>query len=422
MKRRPLMALLSLVLALPLMGVCQNIVKHDVSVQIAIADNQTAKQVLEQAKTAIRLAALEDLPEYVELQTHYDSRKEDLLEKAVVTQGAIVHLDHIRQEKALDKTGQLLLRVTADVSVDTSAIEKKLAGIRQQKALRKELQQSESERVALRTVLEKIKSNELLSQADTKRITDYMTLLNQSVRQLDAKDVTKVVNTTKDYQQSVYDFADLAYLARYREAKVDIKILGVQDHPRDVSEVMLSIKITPHLEYADYRALMDDVEGNHWRCLEVFEQQSCASMFADIPRQENGFRPANVGRWEFRIAGDGTKLRELTASHMFGRNMKNPAIKRVVSDIAQHVLWLTVTGAGETLRFQIIPLSGEAFSASFYVPKARLKDGINLHYSVDEEIYVPADGGRLSQGYRDLDGHWLRYAQKEQIYYRKYPD
>jgi len=418
------------------------------SASVYLEDNETIDQAVNRAKSMLQINAVSMTPKFVSLDTHYDSKTDEIIEKGLIAQGANVRVFNTQYERGLED-GRIVLHVTADVSVDISAMQAKLGSEKRERLLESTIDDLSNEYQKLSAVIEKMKRNITLSNLDALVVTGYYAALNSSLTVIDGdaiknqllahKQGTTSKGKLKAELLAAYEMFVLPFMAN---PMVDYQVLNIIPHEYAVAEVKIRVTINRKGDYNApwYPSLQNgaDVELCNkffYGCdalvytklkevevKEVLRPKYCGdSLFEFLPYYAPGAKSFSDDNNQIRCGSSKKYAYKNMNFYQTGYTNMRPMAQMpsdpivftdAFKELSNTSFWLHINIGDEKFKVNISNLLIEDVTMSAFMPEAKAINGLKVGFKVEGETY-----DITSHKWKDVSGKLLRFQSRQIAFY-----
>lgn len=418
------------------------------SVSVFLNDNETIDQAVNRAKSMLQINAVTMTPKFVSHNTHYDSQTDEIVEKGLIAQGANVRVFNTQYERGL-KDGRIVLHVTADVSVDISAMQAKLWSEKRERLLESTIDDLSVEYQKLSGVLEKMKRNITLSNLDALVVTDYYTALNNSLTVIDGDAIKEQLTAHKQGTTSkgklnseivtAYEMFVFPFMAN---PTVDYQVLDIIPHEHAVAEVKIRVTINRTGDYdaAWYPSFQNGANVElckqfFYGCdalvlsklrqvdiKEVLRPKYCGdSLYEFLPYYAPGAKSFSDDNMQIRCGSSKKYAYKNMLFYQTGYTKKQPMAQmpsnptvftEAFKELSNRSFWLKINIGDEKFKVNISNLLIEDITMSAYMPETEAIKGLKVGFRVEGETY-----DITSHKWSDVSGDFLRFQSRKIAFY-----
>lgn len=429
------------------------------SVSVFLNNNETIEQAVHRAESMLQINAVTMTPKFVSHDTHYDSRTDEIVEKGLIAQGANVRVLNTQHEQAIED-GKIVLHVTADVSVDVSAMQAKLGSQKRERLLESTIDDLSDEYQKLSGVLDKMKRNITLSNLDSIVVTDYYSALNSSMSVIDGDAIKQQLRahqegtTSKDKLsneiKAAYEMFVFPFMAN---PTIDYQVLDIIPHEHAVAEVKVHVTIDrkgvvdaswyPSESHGASESLCsqyfygcDDLmranqrqdpfitfsESKRIDVKEVLRPKYCGdSLYEFLPYSQPGssiFADDNLAvkcgssinyRYKDMVFYQ-TGYRQIKPASQMPK--KPEMFTEAFKSLSNTAFWLVINIGSEKFKLNISNLFTKDITLSAYMPEKEAVKGVKVSFSIQREVF---DINTLQ--WKDMSGKFLRYQSRKIGFY-----
>ncbi|WP_282109235.1 hypothetical protein [Shewanella algicola] len=427
----------------------QNIYEYQaLSVSVFLNDSETIEQAVHRAESMLQINAVTMTPKFVTHNTHYDSRTDEIVEKGLIAQGANVRVFNTHYEHGLEE-GKIVLHVTADVSVDISAMQAKLGSDKRERLLESTIDDLTSDYQKLSGVLEKMKQNITLSNLDSIVIAEYYAALNSAVGVIDGDAIKAQLRAHKEGTTSE-DKLNAEIVAAYEmfvfpfmaNPTINYQVVDIIPHDYSVAEVKVRVTLDrkggindewyPSVKNQSALALCQKFffgcdsfglyKTKRVDVKELLRPKYCGeSIFEFLPYYRPGASSFVDDDEQIRCGSSKKYAYRNMVFYQTGYTKKQPStvmpndpelFTTALKLLSNNAFWMTINIGGEKFKLNISNLLIDEITVSAYMPEADAIKGIKVGFSVGREVFDPS-----SYQWKDMNGKFLRYQSREIEFY-----
>ncbi|GIU40959.1 hypothetical protein TUM3794_20170 [Shewanella colwelliana] len=426
--------------------VADNVYRYDgLSVELEQSVSESDAEFEARAKRVLMLKAIAMTPKFVSLQTHFDSRREELVEIGNVLQGAEVEINKLSITTSKNSNGAFK-EVMADLIVDVSAMREKVEGKHKQKALQKRIENLRNNNSEMVGLLKAVQSNHELSELSLQDVQGYLSMLGVKLKVdvVNGAEIRAQANAvkhglTKDqvlqkeielaYRTFVYPFIE--------HVNVDYEITAVTPIDTDLHRLTIKLKIDRQPKanpawFPKSAAMMELCSKYFHHCESLYaggekkgvgeylEPRYCNNnLFAFLP-YSSGLPPRFVTH-RFEPECHLTIPNKLDLTKVFYKGyltgtvlsteMDAPYLK-AFETLSLDAYWLSMRFGKALVRLNLSDVTIENMSFFLFVPKTVARSDLDVSIEVHREVYRVSDAS-----WRGLNGERKRHQPRGIVFY-----
>ncbi|MGI2227754.1 hypothetical protein [Shewanella frigidimarina] len=418
------------------------------SVSVYLNDDETMDEAIRRAESMLQINAVTMTPKFVSHNTHYDSRTDEIVEKGLIAQGANVRVFNAKHLRSVEGD-RIILRVTADVSVDVSAMKAKLGSEKRERLLESTINELSDEYKKLSSVLEKMKHNITLSNLDSIVVTDYYAALNNSMSVIDGDVIKQRLRAHKEGTtnqaklsaeiKAAYEMFVFPFMAN---PIINYQVIDIIPHDYSVAEFKVRVSIDRKGDMTDAwfpsvqsRESLNLCQKFFYGCeafelshsqkkavKELLRPKYCGdSLFEFLPYYRPGAR-AFINDTDDIECGRSVKYAyKNMAFYQTGYTNKKPmamvpdnsdVFTTAFKELSNTAFWLRINIGSEKFKLNISNILTEDITLSAYMPEKAVGNGVKVSFSVEREEFNPN-----TYQWKDMSGKLLRYQSREIEFY-----
>ncbi|QIR16311.1 hypothetical protein [Shewanella aestuarii] len=432
------------------------------SVTVQMSEHESMAKAVNRAKEIMMINAVAKTPKFVSLNTSYNSETDKIIETGMIAQGANISINNVKH--SLRSVGNdVFIDATGDVTVDATAMLKKLKGERQIKLMASQIDVLKKERESIQGVLMKVKRGEAISERDSAVISQYQTAMLQSFNVINASYIRAEFKESQSVKEKVMNLYEYFVFPFLKNPRIETLLTDISALDHDVVKADVQIRIDRSVN-----------ENRHWFIPTLengFELEDCSFFFSgclylldskgeQITPQKFYHDGKPKGRWQvhdvlsprwcgrsiyeflplsttgsFLDGADGVKQAECGVSYTWSTSASSKMLPLIdeyyrniskeqqqwpdtsehtaaLKELSNRAFWLKVEVGRETFHLNITNPAMEYFTFSIYQPRSWFDRDIEIKTSIREEIYNVEESS-----WSDMAGNFLRYQNRAVIFY-----